>query len=370
MSNKSPLVALYLRSLLNTGIEPMMLTLAKHLIQQDISVDFVLNKVDAQAASRIPSKVRVIDLQAPRLPIGLPRLINYLQQEQPQALLSGQHLTNEVSLLAKCFARVSTRFVVVEHSTASVEWGNHPKLKERLTPLFIKLAYPWADGIVAVSQGVGQDLAQVAHLPSERIQVIYNPVITPELLCKATEPLEHPWFQQGEPPVILGVGRLTLQKDFSTLIKAFEKVRLVKSARLMILGNGPERQKLKALIKELGLEEVVAMEGYVENPFVYMKKAKVFVLSSAWEGLPTVLIEAMAVGSLVVATDCKSGPAEILDGGKYGDLVPVGDVKSMTDAILRVLSGNYKVVDLAWLDQFSPATVTKKYIDILNIKIP
>lgn len=367
MSNQPPRVALYLRSLMNTGIEPVMLTLAEQLSQKGLGVDFILNHVNENTNNRIPANVNIIDLKEPKLLRGLSPLVSYIQKIKPLALLSAQHLTNETALIAKIFSRTSTKFIVTEHNTVSVEWRDKKKITELLTPFFVRILYPLADGRVAVSKGVAEDLARVTHLSQKTIQVIYNPVITEKLKQKSKEALEHPWFKQGEPPVILGVGRLTAQKDFPTLIRAFAKIKQIKPARLMILGNGPERLKLNALIKELSLEGTVSMEGHVENPFAYMKQAKVFVLSSAWEGLPTVLIEAMAVGTPVISTNCKSGPAEILDGGKYGDLVPVGDVKSMADAILKVLLGNIKTVDSTWLKQFTLDTAIEQYIKILGI---
>jgi glycosyltransferase involved in cell wall biosynthesis len=196
--------------------------------------------------------------------------------------------------------------------------------------------YPWADAIVTVSQGSADDLVRLG-LSSERIRVIYNPVVTPELFEKAKEPLEHDWFEPGSPPVILGVGRLEKQKDFPTLIRAFAQVRQQRPARLMILGEGQDRPALEALVQELGIEEDVALPGFVANPFAYMARAGVFVLSSLFEGLPTVLIEAIAVGTKVVSTDCESGPAEILENGLYGKLVPVGDSKGIAEAILSTL---------------------------------
>jgi glycosyltransferase involved in cell wall biosynthesis len=147
----------------------------------------------------------------------------------------------------------------------------------------------------------------------------------------------HPWFAPDQPPVILGVGRLTAQKDFVNLLRAFAIVKQSRPSRLVILGDGPERAALGDLIDRLDLVSDVDMPGFDANPYSYMSRAAVFVLSSAWEGLPTVLIEAMACGTPVVATDCRSGPAEILVGGRFGELVPVGDAAALAAAILRTL---------------------------------
>jgi glycosyltransferase involved in cell wall biosynthesis len=205
-----------------------------------------------------------------------------------------------------------------------------------LLPLWARFFYRWADAVVAVSQGVADELVHYVRIPAEKVRVIYNPIVTPELFRKAEEPLEHPWFREGEPPVILGVGRLTKQKDFPTLIRAFALVRQQRPARLMILGEGEERPQLEALVKELGIAEDVSLPGFVQNPYPYMKKAAVFVLSSRWEGLPTVLIEAAALDVPVISTNCPSGPAEIL--AMYSDqLVDVGDKDGMARAILKTL---------------------------------
>jgi glycosyltransferase involved in cell wall biosynthesis len=187
-----------------------------------------------------------------------------------------------------------------------------------------------------VSQGAAEDLVRLG-LSSERIKVIYNPVVTPELFEKANQSVDHPWFEPSSPPVILGVGRLEKQKDFPTLIRSFAQVQQQRPARLMILGEGKERPYLEALVQELGLGENVALPGFVSNPYAYMARAAIFVLSSLFEGLPTVLIEAMAGGTKVVSTNCESGPAEILSNGQYGKLVAVGDIKGLAEAIISTL---------------------------------
>jgi len=220
---------------------------------------------------------------------------------------------------------------------------------------------------VAVSRGVADDLARLTGLPREKIQVIYNPVVTPELFVKAEEPLGHPWFAAGEPPVILGVGRLHEAKDFQTLIRAFALVRKKRVARLVILGEGEERPKLEALVRELGLEEEVALPGFVDNPFKYMKRAGVFVLSSQWEGFGNVLVEAMACGTPVVSTACPSGPEEILENGRWGRLVSVGDVDALAEAIILTLDDkNHPDVARRALD-FGVQRAIDEYIRVLGL---
>jgi glycosyltransferase involved in cell wall biosynthesis len=368
MLKTQPRIAVYLRMLSGGGAERVMVNLTSGFVERGVKVDLVLNIVEGPYLAQVPSEVRIVDLKEPRLLRGLPKLARYLRQEQPVALLSALHYNNEIAIWAKRLAGVSTRVVVSERNTLSIR-VQHQQDSERWSHIFARLFYPWADGIVAVSQGVANDLAQITGLPLSRIRVIYNPVEPAKLLEKAKEPVEHPWFAIGESPVILGLGRLHKQKDFPTLIRAFSQVRQVQPCRLVIVGRGPERQKLNCLVRELGLEEDVAMVGFNENPYAYMARATVFVLSSAWEGLPNALIEAMAVGTPVVSTNCPSGPVEILDKGKYGSLVPVGDSKVMAEAILGVLSGKFKEINSAWIEQFSFDNAIQKYMDELGMDI-
>ena len=362
-----PDVALFLRGLYGGGAERILLTLAQGFVKQGLKVDLVLARAEGPYLEQVHSHVRIVDLKAQWMPSSLPKLVNYLRQNRPSNLLAALHYPCEIALWAKRLAGVSTRIIVTEHNTLSLEAARIPQVSVHLTPLAARLFYPWADKIVAVSQGVATDLAQLTRLPAERIQVIYNPVIVPELFALAKKPIDHPWFKPGEPPVVLGIGRLHPQKDFPTLIHALAQVRQVRPARLMILGDGPERQKLAALIEKMGLANDITLLGFVQNPYAYIAKASTFVLSSLYEGLPTVLIEAMAVGTPVISTNCESGPTEILDGGKYGFLTPVGDSKAIAEAISSVLGGHSQPIDPSWLERFTAETCVQQYLNILNI---
>jgi glycosyltransferase involved in cell wall biosynthesis len=232
-------------------------------------------------------------------------------------------------------------------------------------PQLIRRFYPWANSIVAVSKGVADDLAQTAGLPRERIQVIYNPVVTPELREKAQTPLDHPWFKPGQPPVLLAVGRMSPQKDFPTLIRAFARVRQTRPAKLLILGEGKERPGLETLVRQLGLGQDVSLPGFVTNPYPYMARTSLFVLSSRWEGLPGVLIEALYCGAPIIATDCPSGPTEILADGRYGQLVPVGDVTALARAIETTLVSKTPDPPPESWRPFELKTVVNQYINML-----
>lgn len=360
-------VAIFLRCLFGGGTERVMVNLANSFTKRGLKVDLVLAHKSGPYLSQVARLVRIVDLESPNLAASVPKLIHYLKREQPLSMLSALHYPSEIAIFAKKAARVKTRVVIAEQNTLSVEAKNLPQLTAQLTPLKARLFYRWASDIIAVSQGVADDLAQVVKVPRNQIKVIYNPVIAPDILEKSQQPVAHPWFNQGEPPVILGVGRLIEQKDFPTLIRAFAQVRSIRPARLMILGVGSEKKHLDELIRELGLENDVAILGFQENPYAYMARARVFALSSAWEGFGNVIVEALAVGTPVVSTDCPSGPAEILAGGKYGSLVPVGNYQAMAKSILEVLSGNFKTVDSNWLNQFTYLEAASKYLDVLHL---
>jgi glycosyltransferase involved in cell wall biosynthesis len=330
-------LAIFLMDLDGGGAERVMINLASGFADQGLKVDLVLVKAEGPYLSQLSPKVRVVKLENSRLILSIPALVRYLKQEQPPVLISALEDTNIIALCARKIAGVSTKVVVTVHNHLSREAQNAPQLKRRLTPQFVKWFYPGADQIVAVSQGVANNLVALG-LSLDKIKSIYNPIVSTELTEKLQESLEHPWFLPDQPPVILGVGRLTQQKDFPTLIHAFAKVRQQKPIRLMILGEGSERSCLESLVQELGVLEDVEFPGFVANPYAYMAQADVLVLSSAWEGFGNVLVEAMAAGTPVVSTDCESGPAEILANGQYGQLVAVGDSAGMAKAISQTLS--------------------------------
>jgi len=330
-------IAFFLMDLDGGGAEKVMLNLAGGFAEQGLDVDLVLVKAEGPYILQISPRVRTVKLEGHRLLMSLPALIRYLQRERPVVLISALEDTNMVALWAKRLAGVSTQVVVTVHAHISRGLQNATRLKHKLIPYFVPWFYPWADEIIAVSQGVAEDLAHISGLPLAKIKVIYNPVVTPEFLAKIDEPFNHVWFLENQPPVILGVGRLEKQKDFPTLIRAFARVRQQYPTRLMILGEGKERPYLEALVQELGLAKDVIFPGFVANPYVYMARAAILVLSSAWEGFGNVLAEAMAVGVPVVSTNCESGPAEILENGHYGKLVAVGDIHGMAEAITTTL---------------------------------
>lgn len=365
-SHQSSTIAFYLVYFGGGGAERVLINLASGFVEQGYQVDFVLGNAWGRHIDKIPPELTVVDLKAKGNLGNIWHLSKYLQKKQPKALIAGMHFANEIAIVAKMIARTETYVIVTEHNTLTHSLNHNKNKKKRAIPFTTRYLYPQADRIVTVSQGATVALAKVSGLDQTKIDTIYNPVITPELFQKATIPLEHPWFQAGEPPIILGVGKLEAQKDFSTLIRAFNIVRKKINCRLVILGWGPDLETLQHLIEELGIQEDSALMGYVDNPYPFMVHAAVFTLSSAWEGLPTVLIEALALGKPVISTDCPSGPREILDDGRYGVLVPVGDPQRLADEIYKVLTTPPQHNMSDWLKQFSLENSVRNYLNLIE----
>lgn len=366
MAETSDRLCLFLPNLCGGGTERVMLNLAGGFAERGVEVDMVLSSATGPYLAEVPESVRIVDLNSHRVLFSLPRLADYLRRERPRVMLSTMTHANVVALVAKRLSRVSTRSVVLVPTTLSVSSRYSSNIRGQFMPLIARCFYRFSDGVVAVSRGAGDDLIRSRITTRDRIKIIYDPVVTPDIIEKAQEPVDHPWFDSKDVPVILGVGRLIELKDYPTLIRAFAKVREEYPVRLVILGEGEERLHLESLIRELDLEADVDLPGFVDNPFAYMARASVFVLSSLLEGLPNALIQAMAVGTPVVATDCRSGPREILDNGKYGALVPVGDVDRMTQSILDILRYGQEELPFYWLDQFRSHHAVSAYLEYLG----
>ncbi|HKA14197.1 MAG TPA: glycosyltransferase, partial [Myxococcota bacterium] len=369
MSEPGRHLALFIRSLgaNGAGAERIWLNLARAFAERGHRVDLVLGRRSGHLADAAPASVRVVDLHVrsrwplfglalrdpraarslapallafppPWILAAVPALAAYLARERPDALLSALSYSNLSALWARERSGVPVRVAISEHNTLSVRSAQASARRWRVLPVVESRWYPRADAILAVSEGVADDLARTTGLSRARIAVTYNPVITDEVLAAAREPVAHAWLRSGEPPVVLGVGKLRPQKGFDVLLRAFARVRAERAARLVILGEGPQRRALERLASELGIARDVALPGFAANPFAWMAKCAVFALSSRWEGLPGALIEALACGCAVVSTDCPSGPAEILEAGRLAPLVPVGDPVALGAAIARAIA--------------------------------
>jgi glycosyltransferase involved in cell wall biosynthesis len=344
----------------------VIVNLLQGLAERAIPTDLVLAAAEGVFLEQLPPAVRLVDLRARRLMRSLVPLTEYLRRERPRYLVSSMSHANLIALWAARLARRSTPVMVTVHNTMSQSTPNQGRLAGRLSSRLLRTFYPWARSVVAVSRGAADDLARTSGLPRERVEVVYNPVITPAMLAQARQAPDHPWFGAGQPPVILGVGRLTRQKDFPTLIRAFAEVRRRRPARLIILGEGEERTGLEALVGSLAMDHEVALPGFRDSAMAYMAQSALFVLSSAWEGLPTVLIEALAAGTRVVSTDCPSGPREILQDGRLGALVPVGDPAALAAALMDTLDQPVRAVTLDDVRPFTRDAAVEHYLQLIE----
>lgn len=398
-------IAFLLDSFAGGGAEKVTLTLAHEMARRAHDAVIVANKAEGALVDEVRSSVRTHQLvgrplQTSRLtplwadPMGVrelwlpvilgtppPKSIRFvrslrrfLRKERPDFLISVTPFTTLQAVWARRYARAPTKIVNVEsiHLSRWIE-GRKGRRYEYLMPLLRRI-YRRVDVLVGVSDGVADNLAQVTGLPRSSIARIYNPALTPDLEKAAQEPLDHAWFQDGQPPVLLTVGRLDDQKDHPSLIRAFAKLRAEREARLVILGEAPNPREtaartkaLRDLARSLGVEADVDLAGYQSNPFKYMKRAAVFVLTSRFEGLGNVLIEALACGCPVVSTDCESGPGEVLEAGKHGRLVPVGDVDAMARALTETLDDSSQPEQLkARAADFSADAIGAEYERLLR----
>jgi glycosyltransferase involved in cell wall biosynthesis len=355
-------VAIFVPTLQPGGAERVALNLADGFLQRGFLVDILVASNSGAFRDLIPAGARLIPLgNAGRVLRALPHLVSYLRRESPWCLVPVMDHCNVVAIWARWLARRPTAVLVTTHCLPSVEARHGLRLREKLSPYAVRLFLRFADGIVAVSTGVAADLARTGKIPMERIIVIHNPVLTPEYFRKLAEPQMDFFLPDPGKPLILSVGRLVRSKDFETLFRAFAEVRKSVPSRLLILGEGEQRSELERLVSILKLEGDIMMPGYSHNPYAHMLRAKLLVLPSVYEAFGNVVVEALAAGTPVVATDCP-GPREILENGRFGELVPAQDVAAMTKAILNVLHGGGPVPGPDYLERFRLDVVVDAYV--------
>lgn len=331
-------IAILLPDLRGGGAEKVALNLANAFVKRGLAVDMVVMAKTGVLVSSLDPRVRVVDLEAVRMRGLLRPLMRYLRAERPDALLACMWPLTVIAVLARKLTRVSTRIVVAEHISWIIAQKRYPLLHRFMLRTSVCFLFPAAHAVVAVSQGVADDLAAVSGLRRSSITVIYNPIVGAAIEAVMDDPpaAKAPAWDSAEIR-ILNVGTLKEQKKQALLLRAFCILRKQMNAHLLILGEGELRSELEALVDDLGLRDSVSMPGFVRNTGPYYRRADLFVLSSAWEGLPTVLIEALEAGTPIVSTDCRSGPREILCDGKYGRLVPVGDAEALATVMLASL---------------------------------
>lgn len=331
-------LACFLPSLDGGGAERVVLNVATALARRGYSVDLVLGRRKGAYVGQVSNELDVVLLNCRKTILGVLPLARYLGRRRPEVLMSTTITGNIVAFAAtRCVPDRSVRTVLRLDHTFSTTCAIDPHVGGRLRFLLLEHALHRADAVVTVSSGVTADL--VRHVPGAgpRVRTVPNPAFRQQIVADVAAPATHRWLCDDAPPVVLAAGRLEPGKDYPTLLAAFARVVEDRQARLLIIGEGRERDRLTALARKLRIDEFVDMPGFQSNPYAYMARAQVFVLSSCTEGMPNVLVEAMACGTPVVSTDCPHGPREVLEDGKWGKLVPVGDPEALSAAILRTL---------------------------------
>ena len=347
-------IALVVPHLARGGAERSVLNLARGLVERGYRVDLLLLKkinileaeihpevrwfvLERERTHSLRDRIHLVRRFGFRILRGLRRyLLNdarslaaYIEEEQPDCIIPSLPGAKSATLLALCF---TARKPVVIPTMRNVVMNTSRKFHTLYSILF-----PVADRVVTVSDGVADSLVLKLGIPRKKISRIYNPIVTSTIAERARTVPDHPWMTDEGPPIILSAGRLARAKDFPTLLRAFRQVSRNREVRLMILGEGSWRRRLEKMIRKMDMETIVSLPGWVSNPYAFMSRASVFVLSSKFEGLPGVLIQALACGCPCVSTNCPAGPSEILDSGRFGPLVPVGNDSALAAAMERVL---------------------------------
>lgn len=358
-------IMIYLPNMRCGGVERVAINLCHYLLAQQLNVTLVLNEKKGELLSQIPGAVKIISLNSPRTLGALPGLVRCLKREQPHILLSSLGHNNIVAIWAKFLAGVKTAVIIGQHNALSSESSSSKSWQHRILPLLYRIFGRSADGILAVSKGVADDMAAQCGISRDRISVIYNPIATNSRV--ASHACTHDWLVDKDVPVFVGIGRLVPQKNFQLLIRAFATLSNRQRARLIVIGDGPLRRELQALACLLGVADDVDLIGFCESPYPYLEQASAVVLPSRFEGFGNVLVEAMSRGTPVISTDCPFGPSEILADGRYGLLVPTDDPASMAEAMASTLARPRQSASLMRrAADFSTEAIGRQYMTLFD----
>lgn len=365
-----PDIALFLPTLYSGGAERVQINLARYFLDQGFKVDFVVCKYFGSLKDKVPKGARLISLDASKVMFSLPAYLRYLRIARPPVVVSSVENANVISCLGKMFSLHRHRLCVRLDNSLS-EQGMLP-LQVHRWPMMMAVASTFhaADEFVAVSRGLKDQLRRLPGLGKKPIHQIYNPIIHKGFDAQAAlAPVLPSSIGPGE-PFVLAVGRLHKQKGYRYLLPAFARIAKQRPSHLVILGEGDDREELQGLANSLGIASKVHLLGYSSNALAYMRQSAVFVLSSVAEGFGNVIVEALACGTPVISTDCPHGPREILVDGRYGTLVPVGDVDALARAMAASLDSPKPAMSSELkqhLQLFSIETIGKQYLEDLDL---
>lgn len=351
------------------GVQRMMVNVANYLSSKGYNVTIILCQRKGHYLNFVNKNVEILSLESDNRIKLIKYLTKYINKYRPEVLFTAVPHLNLIAIIAKLISGNSTRVIISERSNTIEEFRKSPVGAYKLSFTLIPILYRFADSIIAVSKGVASDLAKVALINPEKVTTVYNPAFNKKMLVEANETIEEVWLKDNSVPVVIGVGRLTDQKDFPLLIDAIKIVLIKRKVRLIIIGEGPLYTSLDEQIKKLKLEDYIKLAGFQSTPISWISKAQLFVLSSKWEGFGNIVVEALAAGTTIVSTDCKSGPAEILQNGKFGYLCKVGDKNDLAEKIEYALENPMPTNFLRQrAENFDVDIVMKNYERILSGK--
>lgn len=371
---ESALLSFFIPDLTLGGAEQVTVNIVNGLADRGYNIELLVSKRKGRLQSRLEDRVSVVELSPSDTSVfgvgaHLPALAEYFRRKQPVALFSQMAHVSVICLVAGMIPGTNTAIIPTQHNSFGMSTDN--SLKARVVRGSVPYLYPSADRVIAVSEGVANSMVERAGLKNQDISVLHNPIHVDEVRERSQQPIEHEWLDDEAIEVVLFVGRIEEQKNLTAWLRAFKQIhRRDPDTRAIIVGKGSRQQHVSESAERLDIDHVVSMPGYVKNPYAYMRNASVFLLSSRFEGLPTVLIEALACGCPVVATDCPSGPREILADGRYGTLAPVGDIDGLVDGVIEALADPIPVNVLERrADDFAPESVLDDYERFLKAHV-
>lgn len=349
----------------------MLAHLSRCFSEAGFAVDMLLDRDWGPYVDSVGQYCTIRRLRSTHAWTGVPELAHYLRSEHPSAVITDTPRLTHLAVRSARWSRAGSCIAAVVHNTYSLKFTELPNTKRTRRLMRMRRLYPRADRIIAVSRGVADDFAAYTGIDRQRIEVIHNPAIPPAGISVDRDDDPVSSYRRPGEALVVAMGRLIPAKDFSTLIRALARAREQRPMQLVVFGEGPEHERLAALAARLGVADAVALAGHTGRPYAAMAAADLFVLSSRWEGFGNVLVEAMAVGTPVVATDCPNGPREILEDGRWGPLVSVGDDEALAGAMLATLADPPDASRLrAAARRFDSHVVAARYLQTLGLSPP